>query len=57
MTLGRASPLTGNKQFYLTYWNRGEDTKKEMVQSKQQCGKISCAALIGLTQVGKAALL
>lgn len=28
-----------------------------MAQSKQKSGKISCAALIGLTQVGKAALL
>lgn len=28
-----------------------------MAQSKQQSGKISCAALIGLAQVSKAALL
>lgn len=34
MTLGHESPLTGNKQFYLIYWNHGKDTKKEMTQSQ-----------------------
>lgn len=57
MTLGHESPLTGNKHFYVIYWNHGKDAKKERAQSKQQSGKISCAALIGLTQAGKAALL
>lgn len=42
---------------YLIYRIHGKDAKKEMAQSKQQSGKISCAALIGLAQVGKAALL
>lgn len=57
MTLGHESPLTGNKLCYLIHWNHGKDAKKEMAQSKQQSGKLSCAALIGLTQAGKAALL
>lgn len=57
MTLGHESPLTGNNRFYLIYWNHGKDAKKEMAQSKQQSGKISGAALVGLTQVDKAALL
>lgn len=57
MTLGHESPLTGNKQFCLIYWKHGKNAKKEMAQSKQQPGKISCAAVIGRTQAGKATLL
>lgn len=43
--------------FYLIYRNHRKDASTEMAQSKQEYRKISCAALIGLAQVGKAALL
>ena len=57
MALGHGGPLTGNKQFHLMYWSHGKGAKKERAQAEQQSRKISCAALIGLTQAGQAALL